>query len=285
MRCPYCVSEIADEALACPRCARDLYLFKPLLEKIALLEKSVAEQAKAAAGNSEERIAALEQELAAIKAERAQGVPAAVAAEVQAALEGEPAAPAGTPPGYAAALAQSLIPALALLVLAHWVMLFVYDVKPLYLRVATILIPVPFGFLLASQFPNEFRKSVLAAAALAFAGVLAMLSVTAVVDKVPLLPQDLRDLRETLEYVLSIALAFVTGLLLGEYHARRKLAELKTNRMVRLLARAFVPNEEGKLGIEKAVKKLTKLQEAVTPAATGAASIYAGIKAFLGDLG
>jgi len=54
---------------------------------------------------------------------------------------------------------------------------------------------------------------------------------------------------------------------------------------VLLLARAFVPNEEGKLGIEKVAKKLTKLQEAVTPAATGAASIYAGIKVFLGDLG
>jgi len=281
MRCPYCVSEIADEALACPRCARDLYLFKPLLAKIEQLEKTVAEQAAAVSANSEVRIAALEQELAALKAERA-GAAEAAAAVIEAV---EPPAPEATPPGYAAAVAQSLIPTLLLLLLAHWVMLFVYDVKPLYLRVATILIPVPFGFLLASQFPNEFRKSVFAAAALAFAGVFSMLTVTAVIDKVPLLPQDLRDLRETLEYVLSIALAFVTGLLLGEYHARRKLAELKSNRMVLLLARAFVPNEEGKLGIEKAVKKLTKLQEAVTPAATGAASIYAGVKAFLGDFG
>lgn len=291
MRCPYCVSEIADEALACPRCTRDLYLFKPLLEKISQLEKTAAEQAKLPA-DAEQRIAALEAELAALKAGGAQALPAEVvaevneaAAQVQAELEGAPAAPTGTPPGYYAAVAQSLVPTLALLLLAHWMMLFVYDVKPLYLRVATILIPVPFGFLLASQFPNEFRKSVMAAFGLAFAGVLSMLTLTAVIDKVPLLPQDLRDARETLEYVLSIALAFVTGLLLGEYHARRKLAELRSNRVVLLLARAFVPNEEGKLGIEKAVKKLSKLQEAVMPAATGAASVYAGIKAFLGDLG
>jgi hypothetical protein len=280
MRCPYCVSEIADEALACPRCARDLYLFKPLLAKIEQLEKTVAEQAAAISANSEARIAALEQELAAIKAQRTD----AIVAEVDAALQPE-VPPAGTPPGYAGAVAQSLIPTLLLLILAHWVMLFVYDVRPLYLRVATILIPVPFGFLLASQFPNEFRKSVLAAAALACAGVFSMLTVTAVIDKVSLLPENMRDLRETLEYVLSIALAFVTGLLLGEYHARRKLAELKTNRVVLMLARAFVPNEEGKLGIEKAVKKLSKLQEAVTPAATGAVSVYAGIKAYLGGLG
>jgi hypothetical protein len=281
MRCPYCVSEIADEALACPRCTRDLYLFKPLLEKIGQLEKSVAEQAKSATGASETRIAALEQELAALKAERVET--AAAAAAVVEAVAPEP--PAATSTGYAATVVQALLPALLLLILAHWVLLFVYDIKPLYLRVATILIPVPFGFLLAYRFPAEFRKSVFAAAALAVGGVFAMLTVTAVIDKVPLLPQNLRDWRETIEYVLSIALAFVTGLLLGEYHARRKLAELRTNRVVLLLARAFVPNEDGKLGIEKAVKKLTKLQETVAPAATGAASVYAGIKAFLGDLG
>ena len=120
---------------------------------------------------------------------------------------------------------------------------------------------------------------------MAVLAVLGMLAITGAIDKVPVMPQDARDIRETLEYVASIGLAFTTGVMLGEYHAHKKLAELRSNRVVLLLARAFVPNEEGKLGIEKAVKKLTKLQEAVTPAATGAASIYAGIKAFLGDLG
>jgi hypothetical protein len=74
-------------------------------------------------------------------------------------------------------------------------------------------------------------------------------------------------------------------LLLGKYRVHRNLEATQKNRFVLLLARAFVPNEEGKLGIEKVAKQLTKFQEAVTPAATGAASIYAGIKAFLGDLG
>ena len=277
MRCPYCVSEIADEALACPRCARDLYLFKPLLEKIGQLEKTVAEQAKTTAANSEARIAALEQELAALKQATADAVPVELIVKQE--------KPSGADSGYWGAVAQALVPALILLIAAHGILLFVYDVKPLYLRVATILIPVPFGYLLALRYPGEFKKSVFAAALLAFAGVLSMLGVTAAIDKVPVLPQDLRDWRETLEYVLSIALAFVTGLLLGEYHSRRKLAEVKPNRAVLLLARAFTPNEEGKLGIEKAYKKVNKMVEAVTPAATGAASIYAGIKTFLGDLG
>src|SRR5688572_22413954 len=105
MRCPYCVSEIDDQALACPRCARDLYLFKPLLAKIGELEKTVAEQAK-----TEERIAALEQELAAIKAGGVQALPAEVAAEVQAELaDPSAAAAAATPPGYTAGVARSLV--------------------------------------------------------------------------------------------------------------------------------------------------------------------------------
>ena len=276
MRCPYCVSEIDNSALACPRCARDLYLFKPLLEKIGQLEKAVAEQAKAVAASAETRIVALEQELAKIKAERAEAVP------VEVVVQNPEPAPA---PGYAKSLIEAFMPALVLLIAAHWLLLFAYDVKPLYLRLATIVIPVPFGFLLAARHPNDFGKSAMGAVALAVAGVFSMLTVTALIDKVPLLPQDLRDWRETFEYILSITLAAVTGLLLGEHHARNKLAELKTNRVVLLLARAFVPNEEGKLGIEKAVKKLTKLTDVVTPAATGAASIYAGIKMFLGGLG
>jgi hypothetical protein len=270
MRCPYCVSEIADQALACPHCAHDIYLFKPLQEKIELLERSVAQH--------EQSAAALADEVAALRAARAE---AAQAPAAQAAQADEP----GPGAGFVGALFQALIPVLLLLLAAHWVMLFLFDVKPLYLRLATIFIPVPFAALLAMHHPGRLRPAAGAGFGLAFLAVLGMLAITAAIDKVPVLPQDARDWRETLEYVLSIGLAFFTGLLIGEFRAHQKLAELRSNRVALLLARAFVPNEEGKLGIEKAVKKLTKLQEAVTPVATGAASVYAGVKAYLGDLG
>lgn len=275
MRCPYCVSEIADEALVCPRCARDLYLFKPLLEKIGQLEKTGAEEAKAAVANAEERIAALEKELAELKAGQANAIQVEVVA-----VSPEPQGPK---PGYFGAALQALLTALVLLIAAHGILLFVYDVKPLYLRVATILIPVPFGYLLAVHYPDGFRKSVFTAFVLAIAGVFAMLAVTAVIDKVPLMPQELRDWRETIEYVLSIALAFVTGLLLGRHRARRSLPKITPqNRFVLLLARAFVPNIEGVLGIEKAAKQFTKITDTFSPVLAGGASIYAGVKVFLG---
>jgi hypothetical protein len=178
-----------------------------------------------------------------------------------------------------------LLPALVLLVAAHWVMLFVYDVKPLYLRLATILIPMPFGLLLAVHHPGRLWSSAAAGFATAFIAVLSMLTVTAMIDKVPVLPQDARDLRETMEYIASIGLAFMTGIMLGEFLPAFKQQGSPPHRVMLLVARAVTPDEEGKLGIEKVAKKIDKLFKAASPAATGAASIYAGIKMYLGSMG
>ena len=270
MRCPYCVTEIAEEALVCPQCTRELYLFKPLLEKIGQLERTTAEQTKG--------IAALEAELAALKAERAQAIPVEIVAEV-------PAAPEPERSGYPLALVQALVPALVLLVAAHGLLLFVYDVKPLILRIATLVIPIPFGVLLALHHPGRLAASATSGFAMAALAVLGMLIVTATIDKVPILPQDARDARETLEYVVGIGLAFTTGAMIGEFLPAFREKGSPPHRVMLLVARAITPDEEGKLGIEKAAKKIDKLVKAATPAATGAASLYAGVKAFLGGLG
>ena len=64
MHCPYCTSDINDAALVCPICSRDLYLFKPLLQRIAEFEK-LAEAGKG------ERIQALEARVKELEAELA----------------------------------------------------------------------------------------------------------------------------------------------------------------------------------------------------------------------
>jgi len=275
MRCPYCVSEIDDQALACPRCAHDLYLFKPLLEKLTQLEKTVAEQAKAVAAGAETRIAALEQELAALKAERAEAIPAKAAVR--------PSHPASPGWAYSGALLQALVPVLALLLVAHGVLLFVYDVKPLYLRIATILVPMPFGVLLGKHCPGRLWSSAGAGFVMAVLAVLGMLNITAMIDKVPLLPQDARDWRETLEYIASIGLAFLTGVLVGEFYAAVKL-QAKPNKLVLLVAKAVTPNEEGEFGLERAAKRIDRLVKTATPVTAAAAAFYAGIKSFFGYL-
>ena len=43
MNCPYCLSEVAEEAAVCKVCTRDLYLFKPMMAKVAELERRLEE--------------------------------------------------------------------------------------------------------------------------------------------------------------------------------------------------------------------------------------------------
>ena len=267
MRCPYCTSDVPDEALVCAHCARDLYLVRSLREQIGLLEQAATGQAGAASPAPDARIGELEKELADLRAQQAAAVPAAAGA------------------GYLAALMKALLLTLVLLVAAHGLLLFVYDVKPLYLRIATILLPMPFGLLLAMKHPGRLTSSAVGGFVMAAAAVFAMLFVTATIDKVPVLPQDLRDAKEILEYGVSIGLAFLTGLLAGRLlHALRAKGS-PPHRVALILSRAVVADEKGEFGIEKAAKRIETIIKVATPAATFAAAIYSGIKAFLGDPG
>jgi len=276
MRCPYCTSEVPQAAIVCPHCARDFYLFKPLLERIEQLEARLLEQTQAGMVTHEGRIAALESELAALKA-------------------AQPAAPgfAGTAPlspgvgakRYWVSSVLALSPALALLVVAHIVLLFLYDVKPLYLRFVSILIPIPFGFALLVWHPRRFRISAIGGFAMGMVAVWLMLVTTAYVDKVPVMPQSTRDVREVLEYMASIGLAFLTGLLLGKLRYRRLHVRTEPSRLAVFLAELFTTNKEGELRVLQLAGRIQKTVSGFTPIGAGAASIYAGIKALIGDGG
>jgi hypothetical protein len=292
MRCPYCASEVPQAAIVCPHCAHDFYLFKPLLERIEQLEARLLEQAQAGRVTHEERIAALESELAALKAGQpaAQGVAVPLATGGQGlAFRSGAATPLSAVAGskrYWVSLALALSPTLALLVVAHIVLLFVYDVKPLYLRFASILIPIPFGFALLVWHPHRFRISAIGGFAIAAVAVWLMLVTTAYVDNVPVMPQRARDMREVLEYMASIGLAFLTGLLLGKLRYRRLyMMTPEPNRLTLFLAELFTTNKEGELGVVRLANRIQKTVSAFTPIGAGAASIYAGIKALIGDGG
>ena len=42
MKCPYCLSDIDSEAYVCKVCTKDLYLFKPLIQKVSDLEEKLS---------------------------------------------------------------------------------------------------------------------------------------------------------------------------------------------------------------------------------------------------
>lgn len=278
MHCPYCTSEISDAALVCPVCTRDLYLFKPLLQKIDALEKQLQDVATAGSKTFEERIARLEAELEALRK-----APAVAPAHVSQATAAEIPRPASTR-SYVGSALITLGVTLLLLLAAHSLIVMVYDLKPLYLRIASLLIPLPFGVALYVWHPRRFGASVLLALITACAAVLGMSAVTGFVDKVPVLPENLRDWREFIEYAASIGLSFVTGLLLGKLRAVRTTSpQRQPNRLVLFVAQLFTTHEDGELGLQKMIARITKLVATLTPAVSAAISIYTGVKAFVGD--
>jgi hypothetical protein len=288
MRCPYCASEVPQAAIVCPHCTRDFYLFKPLLERVEQLESRVAEQAQSDFATYEARIAALERELEALKAAQPAAPVVAVAAAGHGATSRTGVAPLSSVAAsnrYWVSLTLALSSALAILVVAHVVLLFVYDVRPLYLRIASILIPIPFGFALLVWHPHRFRISAIGGFGMAAAAVCLMLVTTAYVDGVPVMPQSVRDVREVLEYIASIGLTFLTGLLLGKLRYRGLHVSAEPNRLAVFLAELFSSDKDGELGVLRLAGRIQKALATLTPIGTWIASIYAGIKALLGDIG
>lgn len=257
MHCPYCVSDINDEAVVCPVCRRDLYLFKPLLARIEALEKRVAEHDAAA---TELRSASDRADIAVDGSS----------------FDDEPE----VFPGRAQWLGNWLAP-LALLLLAHGLIVIVYDLNTIYLRVVSLLIPLPFGMLLASR--QRHRRWLLALMTISLAGlaVLGMSALTALVDGTPVLPSGLREWREFIEYAASIGLSFVSGLIIGGM-SRQRARALQTAGLSVALARLVSNGAEKTEQFQALVKKFNDLGGTLTAAGTTLAAVYAGLQGVIG---
>lgn len=253
MRCPYCASEIDDAALACPHCTRDLYLFKPLLARI---------------GDLEARLASLE---AGGHRKGESGAPAE-------ALLMEPDLPQSL---RLRDLLKLVAVPLLLLLLAHLLTTIVYDANTIYLRILSLIIPLPFGFLLTASAARRMAVVVPAALSVALLSVLGMSVVTAAVDNVAVLPADLREWREFLEYAASVAFSYATGTILGNMSRRRGRVLMQQGAMSVALARLVSNGAESTVRFQSAVKKFNDFGGALTAAATTAASIYMGLQGLI----
>ncbi len=170
---------------------------------------------------------------------------------------------------------------IVLLILAHLLLTVVYDANTLYLRIVSLLIPLPFGFLLTAHARRTASMTVVAALVVSLAAVLGMSVVTAVVAQVQVLPDGLREWREFLEYAASIAFSFATGTILGNMSRRRGRFLLQQGAMGAKLAHLVASGTESTLRIHKAVTKFNDIGGALTAAATTAASIYMGLQGLI----
>lgn len=260
MNCPYCLSEVAEEAVVCKVCTRDLYLFKPMMAKLAELENQLASITNQEV--YEERIAELEAIVEDHESKRFNN----------------------------RGLKETLFDAVMFLVLplilllgAHDIITVVYDTKMVYLRIVSMVLPLPFGYFLFNGIKRNVLPWFSGAVLLAICAVIGMSWVTSLVDQSPVFPQNAFEWREVLEYAASIAFSFLTGMLIGRIIYNQK-HQRRTASIGPLMKFALGIFGEGDLSPEKLhnlMKKINEYGGTVVALGTTAISIYTGLKHIL----
>lgn len=253
MECPFCAEEFNDNALACKNCGRDLRLVRPLIEENLFLIR---------------RIEQLQLQVSRLRASLSRSA---------------------SPLKYwMTHLALYLIAPIALLLVAHFVITILFDIAPLYVRLSSFAIPLPFGLALILLSHHGIRWAITYGLAVGLASVLGMMTVVGITDNVPVLPTDVREWREMIEYVASIMLAYVTGHILGALMQRLLPRTLEATTAPSPIAVSMARLMWGHVGEQALRRRAQRISDNVGTIGTalgalGAAggSLYAGIRALL----
>ena len=248
-----CAETIKGEAMACKHCSRDLRMVRPILVEI---DEIVAELDK------------LRRDLD----------------RVNATLERYK-----NPLRHFATFAvlYVLIPSL-LLVIAHILVTIVFDLSPLPLRIASVVIPILFGFIAYPAHKVAMNGALVIGLSIATLSVLSMLTVTGVHDNVPILPGVSIEWREVFEYGASIFLAFVSGNILGvlifQVMPRILTQGGKPSALALRIAR-LLGQHVGEEQLRRRARLIQNLIQTAGPligvAATTIGSLYAGLKGIM----
>lgn len=261
MNCPYCLSEVSEQAYVCKTCSRDLYLFKPLMIKVADLEKQLSETPNLEVHQLRiEELEILLEEQQQRQAKRSLLT-------------------------WVADIALYLIVPLLLLLLAHWLITVVYDTKMIYLRIISMVLPLPFAYALFKSHAHKLLPWFVGVIFLATSSVIGMSWITSLVDHSPVWPQNLLEWKEVLEYSASIAFSFLTGMLLGGVTYANKQRRRKVglvNSLLKASAGALGEGGASIQGLHGLMKTLQEYGGTVVALGTTAVSIYTGLKGIIG---
>jgi len=254
MECPFCAEEVKDEALVCKHCSRDLKIPKPLIEENRHLIATIGE---------------LRLELDRLKAEVTRRKSPAVF--------------------WAKHLAVYIVPPIVLLLVAHVLLIVMLDKNPLIMRIVAMLIPLPFGFALAWLAHLGWRMAAGIGVVIGVVAVAGMTAIIGYIDDIPIMPENLREWRETAEYAASIALAFLTGNILATIArnilSKHAAASKQPSAVAMRLATVMAPHV-GKPALRRRAEKIDGLVKTVGPlgaaASSAAGMIYTGVRALIG---
>jgi hypothetical protein len=254
MECPFCAETIKDEAIVCKHCNRDLRIVLPVINEI---QDIVAELDR------------LQRHLDQVNTSLA--------------LFDHPARFLVLNGGI-----YVLLPSLMLLA-AHYVVTITLNLSPLYLRIASVIIPLPFGMAAYARSRIGYRGAFGLGALTAAVSVAGMLAVVAYVDGTPIVPETIREWRETVEYGLSIALSFLTGnilvILLLVVLPTTIASGGKPNAAAYRIARVL-GQHVGRETMRRRARRIQDLMRTIGPLAgvlvTAAGSIYTGLKGVFG---
>lgn len=269
--CPYCWSDVPVQASVCSHCTRDLVLFKPLALRVQTLADEI-EQLKVLTQQQAQAFAQLQ-------SQDIQNVAQSYAQTHDTPQKQSSVAPMATPAQSWLMLCSTALLTVSSIGLCHWMLLFVYDAAPLFLRMLTITLPALTGYLCARRSGLGWLVHLMTATVVAALSVGLMLAITARIDAVPLWPDNPRDWRETLEYTAAIGLAFFTGYLVHRLITRWQQQQRNKISLRILLAR----DEKGQFKITEISNQVQSLITATAPLVSASVALYSGLKAFTGN--
>jgi hypothetical protein len=174
---------------------------------------------------------------------------------------------------------------LILLLVAHGLIVVILDLNTLYLRVVSLLVPLPFALLLTARAKQPLWRLATMTVMLSLLAVLGMSALTALVDDTAILPTGVRELREFLEYAASIGLSYISGAIVGHALWLRQNAELKLEQARGLASKVSQLLSSGQASAEKlqtAANNAKEIGTLLAASGTTAASAYMGLKSLLG---